>query len=101
MINSDYNYQFRVAGNKQLATLINLLPFKFDDISFDYRFTITLSGDHLCLMFKLLDQKEIKIGYVLDCLAYASRLRMGRLYVDYQTTLPLDIDKYYQHYVQK
>lgn len=101
MINNDYNYQFRVAGNKQLATLINLLPFKFDDVSFDYRFTITLSGDHLCLMFKLLDQKEIKIGYVLDCLAYASRVRMGHLYVDYKTTIPLDIDKYYEHYVQK
>lgn len=101
MINQDYNYQFRVAGNKQLATLINLLPFKFDDVSFDYRFTISLSGDHLSLMFKLLDQKEIKIGYVLDCLAYASRVRMSRLYVDYETTLPLDIDKYYANYVQK
>lgn len=101
MINSNYNYQFKVAGCKQLATLINLCPFKFDKLEFDYRFTITINGDHLCLLFKILKQRDIKLGYVLDCLSFSSRVRMGNLFVEYETTLPFAKDEYFEKYVQK
>lgn len=101
MINLDYNYEFRVASNMALCSLLNMLPFKPDKVSFDYRFTVTFSGHNLCAMFKLISDRDIKIGYFLDYFAYASRVRLSNLFVDYKTTIPLDYDYYRASHVQK
>lgn len=101
MINLDYNYEFRVASNSALCSLLNMLPFKPDKISFDYRFTVTFSGHNLCAMFKIIKDRDIKIGYFLDYFAYASRVRISNLFVEYETTIPLEFDYYRKSHVQK